>query len=487
VSSLTIRALMVIGLIAGFYILALAIAAGLLFIPYTEAVYGGRIHFRLAIFCIIGAILIILAVIPHRSHFKAPGLSLDSEKQPEIFKLISEMAQKTQQKLPSEVFLTADLNAGVFEYGGFWGLKSRRVLLIGLPLLQVLNVTELRSVIAHEFGHYFKGDTKLGPWVYKTRSAILRTVAALSQHSNFIQTPFILYGKIFLRITHGISRHQEYTADRLAAEIIGKTTVIETLQKIQATSLAFSDYWVSEVIPVLTQGYRPSITEGFQYYLNSTRYKEIVEPGVRGIQTDMSSCPYDTHPTLKERVAALNILESSDIQVDATPSLNLINDYKELETRLLTGISEKIESKELKPIKWEEVGTQVWLPIWSEYIKERNQVFSQITPKLYPVIVKDPVSFIMKLPSQDNPESFTPENQSQVMTKVLGIALAVGMGKDGWDVKTLPGMDVILHRDNLQFYPFRTVLKLNSREILPESWCEMCDKFGISNIKLWNI
>jgi heat shock protein HtpX len=359
-----------ISLTVGFYAIALAIAAGLFFIPYAEAVYGGRIHIQLTIFCIIGAVLIIIAIIPHRDRFKTPGLLLTSRNNPEVLNLINEIAQKTRQKIPSEVYLTADLNAGVFENGGFLGSKSRRVMLIGLPLLQVLNVTQFKSVIVHEFGHYYGGDTKLGPWVYKTRTAILRTVIALSRHSNILQTPFIWYGKFFLRITQGISRQQEYTADRLAAELNGKTAVIKALQIIQVSSRAFSDYWISEVVPVIMRGYCPPITEGFNYYLNSPGFDGTIKPRIKDNLTDESSDPYDTHPALKERIAALSKNESPDIPADETSALSLISNYKELETKLLTGLTEETKSDKLKPIKWEEVGSQVWLPNWCEYIKE---------------------------------------------------------------------------------------------------------------------
>jgi Zn-dependent protease with chaperone function len=54
---------------------------------------------------------------------------------------------------------------------------------LGLPLLQTLTVSQFRAVMAHEFGHYYGGDTKLGPWVYKTRAAIVRTLLGISQHS----------------------------------------------------------------------------------------------------------------------------------------------------------------------------------------------------------------------------------------------------------------------------------------------------------------
>jgi len=41
-------------------------------------------------------------------------------------------------------------------------------MVIGLPLMQIMTVSQMRAVLAHEFGHYYGGDTKLGPWVYRT-------------------------------------------------------------------------------------------------------------------------------------------------------------------------------------------------------------------------------------------------------------------------------------------------------------------------------
>ena len=91
--------------------------------------------------------------------------------------------------MPTEVYLVADVNAFVTTRGGFMGFGSRRVMGLGLPLLQTLGVRELRAVLAHEFGHYHGGDTKLGPWIYKTRAAIGRTLQGLAGYSAMLQKP----------------------------------------------------------------------------------------------------------------------------------------------------------------------------------------------------------------------------------------------------------------------------------------------------------
>lgn len=53
-------------------------------------------------------------------------------------------------------------------------------MIVGIPLLHLLSERGFRGVIAHELGHYRGGDTRLGPWIYRTREAIGRTIAQLS-------------------------------------------------------------------------------------------------------------------------------------------------------------------------------------------------------------------------------------------------------------------------------------------------------------------
>lgn len=53
--SLVFRGSLAIGLMLGFYGLALGVAWGLLYIPYAEVVYLDRLDFRLAFFCVAAA------------------------------------------------------------------------------------------------------------------------------------------------------------------------------------------------------------------------------------------------------------------------------------------------------------------------------------------------------------------------------------------------------------------------------------------------
>src|SRR5687767_3562662 len=215
--SLRNRAVLALLLMVGFYVFSLAIAGGLLWVPYATFMYLERVDGRLALFCIIGAGTILWALVPRIDRFEPPGPRLTPGNAPYLFTIIEGVASSTSQPRPEEVYLLPDVNAFVTHRGGFMGFGSKRVMGVGLPLLKALSPAELRSVIAHEFGHFVSGDVALGPWIYKTRAAIFRAIEGL--RGGLLQGLFTGYGKMFMRMTMQISREQEFVADATAAKI----------------------------------------------------------------------------------------------------------------------------------------------------------------------------------------------------------------------------------------------------------------------------
>src|SRR5678815_3212596 len=293
--SLATRALIALVFMIGFYALAFGIAGGLLYLPYAELAYGGRIHFRLALFCVITAGLILYSIVPRRDQFVAPGPLLEPSKQPRLFAHLTKLAGAVGQPLPRETYLVSDVNAWVSQRGGFMGFGSRRVMGLGLPLLQVLTTSQLEAVLAHEFGHYHGGDTRLGPLVYRTRSAIGRTLQSLATDPkegfslmSLIQAPFRWYGTMYLRVTLAISRAQEYAADRLAARVSGSAALIEGLRTVHRVAGASNHYLNNEVLPVIQRGFRPPLVDGFAVFLANERTARLMDESLNSELT--SSC-----------------------------------------------------------------------------------------------------------------------------------------------------------------------------------------------------
>src|SRR5687767_434104 len=205
--TLTARALLAVVLMFGFYALALGIAAALFWVPYAEYLYVGRVHIKLAAVCLGAGGAILWALVPRADRFEPPGPQLTPATAPRLFALVEKVARDTSQRPPEEVYLLNDVNAWVSHRGGVMGFGSKRVMGVGLPLLDNLSPKEIEAVIAHEFGHYCSGDVALGPWIYKTRAAIARTLAGVKE--TIFEAPFRWYGGMFLKMTMAVSRRQE--------------------------------------------------------------------------------------------------------------------------------------------------------------------------------------------------------------------------------------------------------------------------------------
>src|SRR5215472_7321018 len=136
----------------------------------------------------------------------ASGLCLQD---PDFFTLNSHVSWICSTRLPSVPASMRPMRS-----------TRRQVMALGLPLIQVVTVSELEAVVAHEFGHYAGGDARQA-WVYRTREKIGRTLTTLRSGWRLLRMPFVLYGRLFIRVTQALSRRQEYAADQLAARLVG--------------------------------------------------------------------------------------------------------------------------------------------------------------------------------------------------------------------------------------------------------------------------
>jgi Zn-dependent protease with chaperone function len=385
VSSLALRGLLAIVLMIGFYALALGIAGGLLYIPYAEWVYGERLHLRLVLFSVITAGLILFSILPRRDRFVPPGPLLDPATQPRLFERLTALSRALGQPMPRDVYLVSDLNAWVAERGGILGIGGRRVMGLGLPLMQVLTQRQFEAVLAHEFGHYHGGDTRLGPWIYKTRAAMGRTLQSLEPDRSegfsimsVIQWPFRLYANLYLRVTLAISRAQEFSADRLAAGITGAAALIEGLRSVHRVAGAANHYLQNDVWPVVRQGFRPPIVQGLGVFLANEKIGKFMDDLLAAQLASPDRGVFDTHPPLKDRIEALQALPPGRIPADDPAALTLLQHVEDLEARLAaTWLA--AGAPQLKPIQWSETGDAVLLPYWQALIKRAGRALDGVT------------------------------------------------------------------------------------------------------------
>src|SRR5262249_53693075 len=86
----------------------------------------------------------------------------------DLFAFIRRICADTGAPFPKHIYVTPEVNAAVFYHSSFLNLffPTRKNLLIGLGLVNNLNISEFKAVLAHEFGHFSQKSMKLGTYVY---------------------------------------------------------------------------------------------------------------------------------------------------------------------------------------------------------------------------------------------------------------------------------------------------------------------------------
>lgn len=479
--SLVSRAVVSISLLIAFYLIAFSIAGILFAEPYIEYTIRGGISLRLTAFCIIAGGIILWSIIPRIDIFEQPGILLSAEQQPTLFTIVSDIASQTGQTLPREIYVTNEMNAWVTHRGGFLGLGSKKVLGIGLPLVELLTDLQFKAVLAHEFGHFYSGDTKLGPIIYKTRSAIIRTIASLARYSTFLHKPFELYLKLFLRITHAVSRSQELVADRIAAQVFGSKPLIDGLQILSSQGLLYEYFIEHEIMPAVSGGFIPPLYEGFRRYLLSEDGKKILEAISDENKFEQKPNPYDTHPTHHDRIQNLMSLPENTAASE-NPAEDLFNRLNELKAELVEFIINKSE-KPIKKIEWKNVGTEVWGKRWKEITLLYAHLLADKKMAHLPLLADDIVSsWEAKNDIKDN--ALREEQRQQIIGNELGVIFAQALIQDGWHVLAEPGEKIVVVKNDKKISPFDYTMKIAQGHLTPPLWQAFCDEYGLSSSPL---
>lgn len=473
--------MLAVGLMVGFYVLAVGVAGALLYLPYAEMVYFNRVHPKLLIFSLLGAGAIVWSILPRWDKFVAPGPEIRREEQPELFGLIGEVARKTGQAEPKHVYATLEVNAWVTERGGIMGLGSRRVMGLGLPLLEALTVDEFRAVLAHEFGHYLGGDTKLGPWIYKTRSAIGRSLARLDEDS-WIRMPFVMYAKMFLRVTSAVSRQEEFAADAVAARVASAGALASGLKKLGGAAAAFDAYWRQEVAPVLSQAKRPPLAQGFAAFLGVPAIAErLAEVSAKELQ-DAEATEYDSHPTTAARCAALEKAESGKPPGDGRAATALVRGMVELEGRVLAGCVDA-GLAEAPMVKWSSVAEDVWLAQWRSRCLMQGPALEGLSIGDLASLAVEPAAMVDEL-HFDSDQFPDGEEKLAFAKNLLAMALGVALFDAGWRVRGEVGEPLYFQSGEVSVQPFELLEALATDETARKSWSEWTESEGLAGLAL---
>lgn len=198
---------------------------------------------------------------------ESDSIEITAAEQPRLFEFIHGIAAETGTPVPRKIFISHDVNACVFYNSSFWSmfLPVRKNLKIGLGVVNCLNVSEFKAVIAHEFGHFSQRSMKVGSYTYQVNRIIHDMLfnnngygRSLEAWSN-IHVVFTLFAHITVWIIRGVqwvlrqmyvvvnksymalSRQMEFHADLVAATVSGNNNIVSSLQKVEFAAASFND------------------------------------------------------------------------------------------------------------------------------------------------------------------------------------------------------------------------------------------------------
>jgi Zn-dependent protease with chaperone function len=414
------------------FLISLAIAACFFGIAYflVVVVHLNWLTIALAIALVASGILLIYFLIKFLFKKSDPIdnsdlIEVTAQQHPKLFAFITKLTNETQVDFPKHVYLTQEVNASVYFDSGFWSmfLPVKKNLKIGLGLINALNQSEFKAVMAHEFGHFSQRSMRFGSYVYNLNKVIYNLLydnesyeALIDSWSNsysvfritgLINTALIRGMQYTLKKVHvlinkthmGLSREMEFQADAIAAYVSGSNQFISSLRKLEMAQTCYDellDYWNGKL---KSNQRAKNIYEQHQEVMRNfakTHHLSLDTAGLPIVDKHLAvlfnsqvsiNDQWSSHPTIYERgcyLDELNIITNTvdepawllftnpeQIQVEATHQL-----YAQFKDNNL----ELIDGKEFKEMYDADIRAHSYDPYFKGYYDSRKVNVSNLTP-----------------------------------------------------------------------------------------------------------
>lgn len=296
----------------------------------------------------VGAILRSLFV---RSDSKPPGEAFDLSRHPKLQALLGDVAGAVGTRPVDRAYLTPGTEMAVTERGGLWtslrGKRTERSLITGVALFDGMTQVQLRSILAHEYGHFRNEDTAGGGFALAVRRSLITLIVRLAQSGAagaFNPVWWFVRGfyRVYLGMSQGASRLQEVLADRWAIKAYGSEAFIGGYKHVVARSVEF-DHDVDSTIKEVIEK-RRALPNLYRYEPDQKRHSDA--DIATKIEQELAREPsaYDSHPAPRQRLewaTQLAVPRNSQPE-DGAPVWELFADREELERAMTTTVRERI-------------------------------------------------------------------------------------------------------------------------------------------------
>jgi Zn-dependent protease with chaperone function len=333
--------------------LVLAVGAGLLYAVFSL----GSVPVRLVAFIAIAVLFTLFSILRGvftRIRQQEPGRPLLPEEAPALWKLTQDVADQLGTQPIQAIYLTPGTEIAVFERGGVLRKRrgqGKRSLLLGLGVLSGMTQGQLKSILAHEYGHFTGKDTAGGDLAFRVQRSIqmIAINLAISGQARWYNPAWWFvrgYYNLFQRVSLGASRLQEILADRYAAAAYGARNFIDGLRHVIRQSLTF-DMQVNYEVNQAVQQNAP-IQNLYALPLPSTgeEAQKLEEAYQKALSQPTGA--FDSHPSPAERfqlVEQLSLPEKFSGLDDDRPAWELLPDAESLQSEMTAQVQARLDER----------------------------------------------------------------------------------------------------------------------------------------------
>jgi Zn-dependent protease with chaperone function len=230
------------------------------------------------------------------------GIPVTRAESPRLWAVLDAAAEAAGVKPPDGVIVVAEAAATLRERTRLLGLiGGRRDLYLGFALLQAWDIAHLKAILAHELAHGSPRLSRLAPLASRSRVVVGRVVPRIPRNNP--AGPLLrAYAALYRRVDAPFSRAQELNADRIASEFAGTKAAAGVLRDLPALEALQRIFHAEYVGPGWRAGHVPDDMFGGFLRVLAARADELVLLRARGAAPPG---PWDPHPPLAERLAAL--------------------------------------------------------------------------------------------------------------------------------------------------------------------------------------
>ncbi|OPB87361.1 M48 family metalloprotease [Elizabethkingia ursingii] len=291
-------------------------------------------------------------------------IRVTKEKEPALFQLIEETYQQVGAPAPKHVFLTTDVNAFVSYDSSFWSmfLPVKKNLTIGLGLINSTTVSELKSILAHEFGHFSQRSMKVGSYTNQAQKMLYDMLynneKFFKNISGFagVHAVFYLFVMIAVYFIRGIqwilarlfdflfskhlslSRQMEFNADAIAAHVVGSRVSAESLLRLSLSEMAFTkplNFFYAHNKTYYTDNLYADQTVLMDFYAEEYSHKLVNQlPLVTLEESEKYNLSkleiedkWSSHPSIKDRVQAIEKENIPSVDINNNLARTLLNNF----------------------------------------------------------------------------------------------------------------------------------------------------------------